>query len=268
MVLAPLKPTELDPRTRGFYRRALAMLNSAGLPFLVGGAYALERYTGIERHTKDFDLFVRREHYDDVARVLASAGCATELTFPHWLGKARCGADFVDLIFSSGNGLARVDEQWFAHAPAARVLDQAVRLCPLEEMIWSKGFVMERERFDGADILHLLRAHGAGLDWPRLLRRFGANWRVLAAHLMLFDYVYPCERQQIPQAVRQELLARFQAEMQSPAGADRLCRGTLLSRAQYLTDLAHWGYRDARVGEGGPMTREDVDAWTASIGTE
>ena len=29
------------------------------MPFLVGGAYAFARYTGIERHTKDFDVFVR-----------------------------------------------------------------------------------------------------------------------------------------------------------------------------------------------------------------
>ena len=33
-------------------------------PFLVGGAYAFARYTGIERHTKDFDVFVRPRDFD------------------------------------------------------------------------------------------------------------------------------------------------------------------------------------------------------------
>ena len=268
MAVAQYKPSELQPGTRAFYSGALATLNEARAPYLVGGAYAFERYTGIERHTKDLDLFVRREHYEEVARVLATAGYLTELAFPHWLGKARCGADFIDVIFSSGNGVARVDDEWFAHAPAARVLGEPVLLCPCEEMIWSKAFVMERERFDGADVLHLLRVHGAGLDWPRLWRRFGANWRVLAAHLMLFDYVYPCEREQISAVVREELLRRITEDMSAPAPPGRLCRGPMLSREQYLVDLGPWGYGDARVEAGGPMTPEDVAAWTASIGTE
>ena len=50
----------VDPQAREFYVAALAALNAAGLPYLVGGAYAFARYTGIERHTKDLDLFVRR----------------------------------------------------------------------------------------------------------------------------------------------------------------------------------------------------------------
>ena len=66
-----------------------------------------------------------------------------------------------------------------------------VRLMPIEEMIWSKAFLMERERFDGADVLHLVRARQKEINWPRLLSRFGEHWRVLLAHLVLFPYVYP-----------------------------------------------------------------------------
>lgn len=39
---------------------ALIGLRDAGLPHLVGGAFALRHYAGIERHTKDLDVFVRR----------------------------------------------------------------------------------------------------------------------------------------------------------------------------------------------------------------
>src|SRR5258708_25489995 len=49
----------LDGSTRAFYRDALHVLGESGVPFLVGGAYALQCYTGIQRHTKDFDVFVR-----------------------------------------------------------------------------------------------------------------------------------------------------------------------------------------------------------------
>src|SRR5688572_18385319 len=138
-------------------------LLAAKLPFLVGGAYSFERYTGISRHTKDFDIFVRRQDCSRALETLATLGCTTDLTFEHWLGKAFRGDDFIDVIFSSGNGIATVDDRWFEHAVDETVLGIPVKLCPAEESIWSKAFIMERERFDGADVAHLIRATG-----PRL----------------------------------------------------------------------------------------------------
>ncbi len=59
MPAAPAVFDELDPRTSRFYVNALAVLAEAKVPYLLGGAYALAHYTGIARHTKDLDLFVR-----------------------------------------------------------------------------------------------------------------------------------------------------------------------------------------------------------------
>ena len=258
-------PYLLDPDARAFYRRMLGALDAAGVEFLVGGAYAFERYTGIERHTKDFDIFTRRGEIEMILGVLGAGGCRTELPYPHWLGKARCGDHFIDVIFSSGNGVAVVDDDWFAHAHQAQVLGLPVRLVPPEEMIWSKAYVMERERFDGADVLHLLRARGAALDWTRLLARFRSHRRVLFSHLVLFDFAYPCERAQIPQSVRKELWECLRDEMNAPPECSRVCNGTLLSREQYLPDLERWGYRDARLEGGVAMTPEHVEIWTAAI---
>jgi hypothetical protein len=56
------------------------------VPFLVGGEYALAHYTGIIRHTKDFDIFVYPHHCAYTLEVLYTTGYYTELTFPHWLG--------------------------------------------------------------------------------------------------------------------------------------------------------------------------------------
>jgi hypothetical protein len=249
-----------------FYRRILQALETAGVPVLVGGAFALGVYTGIERRTKDFDLFLRRTDYDRAAQVLQALGHPTELAFPHWLGKAHAGPWFVDLIFDSGNGVARVDDAWFEHAVDADVLGLPAKIVPVEEMIWSKAFIMERERYDGADIAHLLRARAHVLDWSRLLERMGPNWRVLLAHLVLFGFIYPGERLRIPAGVTEELLDRLREEMQAPAETDRLCRGTLISREQYLHDVDREGYIDARVRPHGTMSVEDIAVWTAAIG--
>jgi hypothetical protein len=242
-------------------------LQSEGVPFLVGGAYSFARYTGIERHTKDFDIFVRQEHAQPALDSLSAAGYVSEMTFPHWLGKAFSGESFVDIIFGSGNGVARVDDLWFEHATKSIVLDVPVLLCPVEETIWSKAFVMERERYDGADIAHLLRAKAQELDWSRLLRRFGRHWRVLLNYLILFGFIYPAERDYIPRWVMDRLIAELQHESRVPPPEKKVCQGTLFSRAQYLVDTESWGYQDARLLFGA-MTEHDVEYWTAAIDNE
>ena len=57
---------------------------------------------------------------------------------------------------------------------------------------------MERERFDGADVTHLLRARGHVIDWPRLIARYGDYRLVLAAHLLLFRFAYSDARSADP----------------------------------------------------------------------
>ncbi len=257
----------LPAATRSFYRRAIDILHEAGIPFLVGGAYALRFYTEVERHTKDFDVFLRRKDVRRALKVSAAAGYHSELTFPHWLGKIYSPqGDFVDLIFSSGNAIAAVDDTWFLHAVPARVLGRAVNLVPVEEMIWSKSFVMERERFDGADIAHLLRARGRQLDWHRLVNRFGPHGRILLAHLILFGYIYPTERDTIPEWVMTTLLDRLDRSGKADSRSRPACLGTVLSREQYQIDIQQWGYRDPRLTPEGNMTRQQIARWTDAIG--
>jgi hypothetical protein len=258
---------ELSPETRSFYRGALGVIQDAQIPFLVGGAYSLAHYAGIVRHTKDLDVFVRPADCARTLGALEAAGFRSELTFPHWLGKAYRGEHFIDVIFRSGNGLAEVDDEWFEHSGEAEVMGRTVRLCPPEESLWTKAFVMERERFDGADVAHLILARGPGLDWGRLLRRFGPHWHVLLAHLILFGYMYPSERTRVPGWLMAELLGRMHRDGGADDPGGRLCRGTFLSRQQYLADTRHWGYRDARLRPSGPLSAVDVERWTAAIGT-
>src|SRR5437016_5539472 len=246
------------------HRRSVVALQDTDIPFLIGGAYVVEVYAGVSRRTKDFDLYVRPDHVRAAMDALARAGYKAEMTFPHWLAKAKRGRDCVDLIFRAGNGLCEVDDSWFARARDDELMGLQVKLCAPEEMIWMKAFIMERERFDGADIAHILRRCAGELDWPHLVCRFGPDWRVLLSHLILFGYVYPGERSQIPAPIIDDLVTRLRSET-TIAGPDRLCRGPLLSRKQYLVDIQEWGFRDARLEKRVHMNAKDIAHWTKAI---
>lgn len=248
-----------------FYVRLLQALRARRLPFLIGGAYGFALYTGIRRPTKDLDLFIRQRDWARLAKAAADAGYRAEMAFPHWLGKVRGrGGCFADVIFNSGNGLSPVDDSWFDGAPPAQVHGVPVRLVRIEESIWTKAFIMERERYDGADVAHLIHAGATRIDWARLLHRFGPHWRVLLAHLVLFGFVYPGERTRVPRRVMEELLERLRIEVVTAPPGDARCAGTLLSREQYLPDVTDKGYEDARLAAG-TMTTQDVAGWTAAI---
>jgi hypothetical protein len=246
-----------------FYRNVVRLLNEAKVDYLVGGAYAYYFYSGIARQTKDFDLFIRREDYDRIADILRDAGFHTELSYPHWLGKAFLGDDFIDLIFSGGNGVAEVDDGWFTRSVAAEFFGLPIQMTPVEEMIWSKAFIMERERYDGADVAHLLLTCAETMDWDLLVARFGDHWRVLFAHLTMFGFIYPSDRSKIPVAVLQEMISRMRRE--SIDDVEKVCHGPLISRSQYLVDVDHLGYEDGRLEPRGNMTADQIEHWTAAI---
>jgi hypothetical protein len=248
-----------DEQSLEFYRRVLDALTLREIPFLVGGAYAFRSYTGIDRCTRDFDVFLKREDAFRALDLLKEDGFSAEMVFEHWLAKIYSDSDYVDLIFSSGNGVAVVDDTWFERAVPGDVLDRAVKLIPIEEMIWSKGYIMERERFDGSDILHLIHAVHAQIDWDHLRARFEPHGRVLLAHLLLFGFVYPSERHLVPESLMRSLFESAIVGEEWKNGA--VCRGTLLSRSQYLPDLDR-GYRDARLKPLGTMSAEEIGVWT------
>ncbi len=255
-----------EGETAQFYAKAMQSLDEAGVPFLVGGAFAHWFYTHICRPTKDLDLCVLPSDRDRALAALAAAGYHTDVPYPHWLAKAHQGDEFIDIIYNSGNGYSPVDAEWFSNAPVSRLLGRRVRVCPPEELLHGKAFVMERERYDGADVAHLLLSHGPRLDWPRLLRRFGERWRVLLSHLVLFGLIYPTERASVPEWVVRDLVERMRGEGREGGDAERVCYGTILSREQFLVDVKEWGFHDARLPPVGPMSTADVDLWTAAIG--
>ncbi|GAC1605287.1 MAG: nucleotidyltransferase family protein [Myxococcales bacterium] len=236
---------EAELRAHG---EALRVLQEGGFAPMVGGAYALRVHTGLWRDTKDLDLFLRKDRIDEALAHLARAGYRCEFTDRLWIAKAYSGEYFIDLIFSSGNGIATVDEHWARRASRARVLGRETLVVPIEEIIWQKAFIQERERFDGGDIHHLLLFRGQDLDWRYLLDRFAPHWHVLFSHLVMFRFAFPGQRERIPAWVMNDLAGRLSAEeLEPPArGSRKLCRGSLVSRQQYLYELNERGFQDAR----------------------
>jgi hypothetical protein len=261
-----LSPTHtmVETPTREYYREAMDFLSRAHVPFLVGGTFAFVHHAGIDRSTKDLDIFVRPVDVQRLLRASADAGYEADLVFSHWLAKIRAPSGFVDVIFSSGNGVAVVDDQWFEHATEREVLGVKVLVAPPEESIWSKAFVMERDRYDGADVSHIILAVGDQLDWRRLIERFGPYWRVLFAHLVMFGFIFPSERSKVPVAVMEELSERLTKETRSPDAEEPVCYGTLLSWSQYLGDVLSGSFRDARIRPHGNLTAEEVARWTSA----
>jgi hypothetical protein len=248
--------TPQQQQARDFYLRAMQVLDEAGVEFLVGGGFAMKHHTGIVRDTKDLDVFVYPGASRKAVDALAAADFKTEWPWPHFLARATSDTGaFIDILYNSGNGLAPVDEEWFNHAEEGDLLDRRVRLVPAEEIVVSKSFVMERDRFDGADVAHLMLRKGRRFDWARLLRRFAGHERVLLAQLLMFGYVYPCERDIIPAKVLDELQQSIRDE---PKVTDKICRGTFLAQHQYQIDVHQWGYTDARLQPLGPLRADDL----------
>ena len=249
-----------------FYRTSMQLLQQAGIPFLVGGAYAFGVYTGIRRDTKDFDLFLQSQDVNRTLAAFQAAGYEAEITYAHWLAKAKCGEDVIDLIFAAGNGLCQVDASWFARACDGELLGFPVKLCAPEEILWMKAFIMERERYDGADVIHLIESCAEKIEWDHLVGRFGQDGPVLLSHLILFGYVFPGERNRIPAWVLDRLREQFPNE--GAKGNSRLCRGTLLSRQQYLRDIEERGFKDARLDARVQMGGDDIARWTDGIAVD
>ncbi|HVL49206.1 MAG TPA: nucleotidyltransferase family protein [Candidatus Thermoplasmatota archaeon] len=245
-----LLPTRLEPprfnsREREAYARALDVLSAAKVDYLLGGAVALNAHTGIWRETKDLDVFVRP---DDVAKTLEAferRGFEVETVDPVWLSKAWLGKFFIDVIHRNANGTGPVDDGWFERAPRMEVLGRVVPVVPVEELFLSKMFVGTRDRWDGADVLHIMFAANGVMDWARVLEKVGEHWELLLSYLHLFGYAYPGHVDRVPAWVFDTLVERFR-EHAGERQTGLAFRGTMLDPVSFLVDVREWGLPDAR----------------------
>jgi hypothetical protein len=238
----------IPDQERAIYRRALEALTAAGVSYIVAGAYAIYEHTGIYRKTKDLDLFFVPSSVVPAAQALRDAGFVTRLEDAHWLAKARIDEHIVDLIYGMGNGVARIDEGWILNSRPGILAATPVRIAPAEELIWHRLFIGERHRHDMSDVVHLILCLGETLDWERLVRRTGPDWPLLLAQLLMFNYVYPGYRTNVPSWVFDQLLERARSERDTDPDNLDLTRGPLISQFSFTIDVREWGFADPRAG--------------------
>lgn len=239
-----MNETNQDHEALLFYKRALELMALSGVSFMLGGAFAVFYYTGIYRNTKDLDVFCKADEYPKILDLFNKKGYYTEITDARWLAKVFDGDWFIDIIFNSPNNICHVDDSWFEYAVSAEVLGINVLLVAPEEMIWCKTYVQSRNRYDGADINHIFLKYGRQMDWKRLLSRLDLHWHLLLANLILFQFVYPANYQEIiPVWLFDELIHRAQAQFELPSSLRAVCLGPLIDQEQYTIDIREWNYK-------------------------
>lgn len=237
--------TEPDwpPAAIDCYRDVLHTLNAASVPYAVGGTFAMHAHTGIWKATKDLDVMLTAAHIPRALEALRQAGFAAYVADPVWLAKVERGEHFVDLITGLGNAGLVIDQDWIDRATPANILGLDCKVLRAEEMIASKLFVSHRERFDGADVAHLILKCGAGLDWHRLLELIDEHWELLLWALVFFAYIYPARTQVVPAFVWTGLTQRFAEQVRQPR-PDLPFRGSLIDPNMFAIDVAEWGERN------------------------
>jgi hypothetical protein len=233
-------PPDFPPEQRSLFCEVLEHLNRAGIPYVVSGAFALQQHTGIWRNTKDLDLFLAPTDAVLALRHLQEQGFATEVRDPVWLAKAHRDGYFVDLITGMSNAIITVDQSWIERGSDCVVLGVPTRVLAAEELLASKLFVNFRERFDGADVVHIIYGTHGRLDWRRLRQLVGEHWELLLWELILFHYVYPSKQHYVPREVWNDLLTRLNHELDSPSGTSPF-RGSLIDEKMFAIDVKEWG---------------------------
>jgi hypothetical protein len=233
------------PAAEAFYSEVLQMMAESQIPFLVSGTYALASYTGIDRPTKDVDVFAKAGDALKMLHYFKEHGFGVEIVDERWLYRITRGQLFVDVITNMPTVTTHVTDEWFINAPEAELFGATVKLVPPTQFIWSKIFVQDHHRFDGADVAHMILKRHHDIDWKRLLSHMELYWEVLLMALLNFRFIYPSERHCVPRWLMDELLERLHDQKDIKGPGRRVCRGRIFSPRDYAIDVDQWGFSDA-----------------------
>ncbi|HEY8593154.1 MAG TPA: nucleotidyltransferase [Sphingomicrobium sp.] len=233
------------PAAEAFYSQVLQLMADSGIPFLVSGTYALSCYTGIDRPTKDVDVFTKAGDALKLLHFFKEHGFGVEIVDERWLSRITRGELFVDVITNMPTVTTHVTDEWFVNAPETELFGAKVNLVPPTQFIWSKIFVQDHHRYDGADVAHMILKRHNEIDWRRLLSHMELYWEVLLMALLNFRFVYPSERDLVPQWLMDELLERLRDQQDIEGPGKKVCRGRIFSPRDYAVDVEKWGFSEA-----------------------
>ena len=190
------------------YLKAIHVTRKTGAPFVLGGAFGLAGYTGRWRNTKDLDFFVLPSDKDRVIEALTKIGFEDyypTLAYDRgWIYRAVRNDVLVDTIWQTPNRRTVVDEHWFKRAREVTLRGEQLKVLPAEELLAIKLYIVQRDRCDWPDLINLLYATCADLDWAHVIDRLQAESALLAGLLNVFNWVAPARAAQIPRWVREK----------------------------------------------------------------
>jgi len=236
-------PPDFPEDQKTLFREVLTVMKEHRVPHAVSGAFALQQHTGIWRYTKDLDLFLTAEDVQPALDLLRQHKYVCEILDPVWLAKAHRDEFYVDLITGMSNGVLVVEPSWLERAQSAMVIGVETRVLAPEELICSKLFVTRRERFDGADVAHVIFRTKGKLDWERIQAIVGEHWEILLWALVLYRYVYPAQSDYVPFRLWQDLLTRYM-NLVSKNDPKAKFRGSLIDENMFAIDVREWGLED------------------------
>jgi len=184
------------------YTSAIEAMRAAGVRFLLGGGFALAAYTGRWRDTKDIDFYIMPEARQAAVACLSKAGFAdyySRVAYDRkWIHRNVRSDMIVDLIWAMANQRTRVDSLWFERAQTVSIRGRQLGVIPIEEMLWCKLYIMQRDHCDWTDIFNLLYARGKQIDWTHLLHRLDGDLPLLKAMLGVYGWLCPAESRRLP----------------------------------------------------------------------
>jgi hypothetical protein len=228
----------IEPAEWTVYRRVIQEARSSGVRFAFGGAFATAVYTGQLRNTKDFDFYIRPEDREAMIGAVERAGLRDHfdrLSYDRkWIYRASESDVIVDTIWAMANLRATVDDHWLSAGPEVTIHGEQMRAIPIEELIWSKLYVLQRERTDWGDVFNLIDARADTINWGRLLSCLAEDKPLLAGALSVFGWLAPARAQDIRPETWNELGLRKPA-FDPDSEVSR--------RRAYLLDSRAWFHR-------------------------
>jgi len=183
------------------YAEVLDRTAARGIPFALGGAFAVAALTGFWRDTKDLDIYVLPEHREALKDVLTGLGFSDYYGVkPYdrwWIYRANRGETIVDLIWAMANHRAQIDDLWMA-GPEIELRGRRLKVLPAEAVLWDKLYIMQRERCDWPDVMNVLYWTATEVDWEYLLERMGNDRPLMAAALTIFRWLSPGRAAELP----------------------------------------------------------------------
>jgi hypothetical protein len=217
---------EIPAAEWAIYQKAMNALRAAGVRFMLGGGFAQASFTGRWRHTKDMDFYIDPKDRERCVEALTKAGFIDyhdELAYDRrWIYRATHGGMIVDVIWSMANQRAEVEATWLDRATPVVARGERLQVMPIEEFLWCKVYIIQRDRCDWIDLFNVFYSQGPDLDWDHFIERLGEDVPLLQAVLLVYGWLHPDRAALLPQSLRDRLRLPEPVAVPEEAWRDRV----------------------------------------------